>query len=129
MVNESMDQISLRLKEEQLDVKRNWVQTGEINWHKEVLMEEKTISVPVMREELVIEKKFADPQSSDQLIHSETIRIPLREERIEIKKNTFNLEEADIYKKKWQQTESVETVLKKEVLALKTTGNVDIRDN
>lgn len=126
---EKSDEITLRLKEEQLDIKRNWVETGQVNWYKEVLTEEKNITVPILREELVIEKTFSNPESPAQAIRSETIRIPLREERVEINKITYNLEEADIYKKQIQQTEAIEAALKKEVLALRTSGQIDIRTN
>ena len=123
MANESPDQIKFRVKEEVLDIKKKWVQTGEINWHKEVLLEEKSLKVPVMREELILEKKFTDPESPNQSIRTEIMRIPLREERIEINKHTFDLEKVDIYKHQLLDTESVEAMLKKEVVFLQTTGN------
>jgi len=125
MGNETKDQITFRLKEEELEIKKKWVETGEINCYKEVLIEDKNITVPVLREELVIEEKFIDPESFDQSIHTETTRIPLREEKVIIKKRPIDLEEVEIYKNRLQQTELVEAVLKKEILKLQTTGNVN----
>ncbi len=55
-----------------------------------------------------------------------TIRIPLREERVDINKIIYNLEQADIYKKQIQQKEAINAVLKKEVMVLKTSGQVDL---
>lgn len=127
MKNESQDKKSLQLKEEQLDIKRKWVQTGEVSWHKEVLTEEKNITIPVKREEMVIEQKYFDSESPEKLIRSETIRIPIREERIEIKKVTYNLEEVDIYLKQIQQTVVIDEILKREVLNRKTSGKVNIQ--
>lgn len=118
--------IKFRVKKEELDIKRKWIQTGEINCHKEVLAEEKNLTIPVMREELIIEKKFIDSESPDGSIRTETIRIPLKEEQVEIKKHTFDLEKVEIYKHQLQQTESVDTLLKKEVLFLKTAGNPNL---
>ncbi|MEN6327084.1 MAG: YsnF/AvaK domain-containing protein [Syntrophomonas sp.] len=126
MNNEPQEKITLGLKEEQLDIKKDWVQIGEINWHKEVLTEEKNITVPIKREEIVIEQKFFEPESPEKPIRFETIRIPVREERIELNKVTYNLEEVDIYLKRIQQTVTIDEVLKREVLNLKTSGNVNI---
>jgi len=48
---------TLQLREEQLDISKRWVETGNVSMHKEVLTEDKSIVVPVTREELVIKKK------------------------------------------------------------------------
>jgi len=47
---------SLRLREERLNVTKERVQAGEVDLHKEVVTEQKTINVPVTREEVVIER-------------------------------------------------------------------------
>ncbi|MDD2620214.1 MAG: YsnF/AvaK domain-containing protein [Syntrophomonadaceae bacterium] len=125
MSNEPQDQIKLQVRKEELDINKKWAQTGEIKWHKEVRIEEKNIIVPVMHEELIIEKKLADAGSSD-LIHTETIRIPLREERVNIQKQTFDLEHVEIYKRQLQETALGEAMLKKEAVNIKTTGNIDL---
>jgi len=126
MANETPDQISFLIREEELDIKKKWVQIGEINCHKEVLVEDINITVPVVREEFVIEKRFTDPESPDQLNRTETIRIPLREEQIEIKIQPFDLEEVEIYKQQLHQMKSVNEALKKEVVIMETRGNVDL---
>ncbi len=127
MIHESQDNISFQIREEELDVRRNWVQTGEINCHKEVLEEEKTITVPVKREELIIEKKIIDADSPDQSTRTEITHIPLREERVEINKQTYDLEKVDIYKQQLHENEIVDEKVKKEVVITKTIGNVDIK--
>ncbi len=126
MLNESSDQMKFFIKEEKLEIKKKWLQTGEINWHKEVIMEEKIISVPVMREELIINKTIIDSESQDRTIHTETIRIPLREERVEINKHIFDLDKVEIYKNQLQRTESFDVILKKEVVFLKTADHLDM---
>ncbi|KUG02789.1 hypothetical protein ASZ90_019865 [hydrocarbon metagenome] len=127
MANESQNKITFPLREEELEVKRKWVETGEINCHKEVLTEEKTITVPVKREELIIEKKILDADSPDQSTRTEIIRIPLREERVEINKQTYDLETVEIYKQQLHEYEIVDAMLKKEVMSTKTFGDVDIK--
>jgi len=56
-------QIDLQLKEEKLDITKEWLQSGEVTWHKEVIKEDKTVVVPVSRQELVIEKNNGSTRS------------------------------------------------------------------
>ena len=46
---------SLKLREEQLNVEKEPVQTGEVEVHKEVVEEQKTINIPVTHEEVYVE--------------------------------------------------------------------------
>lgn len=117
--------INFQVRKEEPDIKRKWVQIGEINYHKVVVIEEKTLTVPLMREELIIEKKFTDSESPD-FYRTETIRIPLREERVEINKHTFDLEKVDIFKQQLEKTQSFDILLKKEEFFIKTTGNPNL---
>ncbi len=81
--------MKMQLREEQMKISKSKIKTGEVSIHKEVLTEEKNITVPVKREELVIENTVCDPQFHDKSEgHTETIRIPIKEERIDIKKET-----------------------------------------
>ena len=50
---------TIRLHEEQLKVNKEQVRAGEVNVRKEVHTEQKTINVPVEREEVVIERRPA----------------------------------------------------------------------
>lgn len=119
----------LQLREEQLDISKKWVKTGEVTMHKEVVTEEKTIVVPVTREELVIEKKALDPENPDETNgHAETIRIPISEERIEIVKHPEALEDVAIYKRQFQENEHVEETLKKEKVHVEVIGNAKVVD-
>ncbi|WP_010250550.1 YsnF/AvaK domain-containing protein [Acetivibrio cellulolyticus] len=112
----------LQLKEERLDISKKLIQTGEVRMHKEVLTEERSITVPVIREELVIEKKaISDDTNADE--HTETIRIPISTERIEIVKHTVILEDVEVYKRKFQEFQHIEENLKKEKLNVKTQNN------
>ena len=47
----------VQLREEQLEVNKQPVQTGEVGIRKEVVTEQKSINVPVNREEVVIERR------------------------------------------------------------------------
>jgi len=121
MINESVvNKIDLRLKEEKLDITKKWLQTGEVTWHKEIINEEKTLVVPVSRQELVIEKKIIDPKNPNRFKDSEIIRIPISEERIEIIKHSVVLEEVEIYKREIEELNQINDSVKKEILHIQT---------
>jgi len=119
----------LQLHEEKLDITKKWIKTGEVAIHKEVFTEEKNITIPVIHEELIIEKKVLDAENPDKTgEHTEIIRIPISEERIEIIKHPTVLEDVEIYKRQFHETKSVKEVLKKEKLYMETTGNTRVVD-
>ncbi|MDF2591002.1 MAG: hypothetical protein K0S75_468 [Clostridia bacterium] len=123
------DKARLQLREEQLEISKELVQTAEVTSHKEAITEEKTITVPVTREELVIEKRsFDNDASNTDGKSSEIMRIPLTEEQIEVVKNPVKLEEVSIYKNQYDEIEHIEETLKKEISHIETTGNVKVVD-
>ncbi|MTV48748.1 YsnF/AvaK domain-containing protein [Heliobacillus mobilis] len=105
----------MQLREEQLHIDKRRVQRGEVTVHKEVVTENKNIVVPVLREELVVEKKDLDA-SMDGDEPSEPIRIPLREERIEVIKHPMLVNEVEVYKRQVQENKAIQETLKKEKL-------------
>jgi uncharacterized protein (TIGR02271 family) len=103
------------------------VKTGKVTIHKEVLREEKSVIVPVIREELVIEKEVLDEGGSNKIrSFIETVRIPISEEHIEVTKHPVILEEVEIYKRQFQETKHIEETLKKEKIHLETNLNPEI---
>ena len=119
----------LQLHEEKLDITKKWIKTGEVAIHKEIFTEEKNITIPVIHEELIIEKKVLDAENPDQTDgHTEIIRIPISEERIEVIKHPTVLEDVAIYKRQFQETKSVTETLKKEKVHMETTGNPEVVD-
>jgi uncharacterized protein (TIGR02271 family) len=68
----------MQLREEQLPVGKQAVQAGEVGLRKEVVSEQQTVDVPVMHEEVVIERRPGSGQPSDTPIgEEETYRVPL----------------------------------------------------
>lgn len=110
----------LRLREEQLEVSKELVPTGEVAIHKEIVEEEQTITVPIRREEMVIEKKEA---GSD---HIEVTRIPLAEEHIDVVKKTVELAEVSISKQQIEEMQQISETVKREELCVETDGEVDV---
>ncbi|HDK7174532.1 TPA: YsnF/AvaK domain-containing protein [Clostridium botulinum] len=121
--------MKMQLREEQMKISKNKIQTGEVSIHKEVLTEEKNITVPVKREELVIENTVCDPQFHDKSEgHTETIRIPIKEERIDIKKKPVDLEDVSVSKDQYEEVKHITETLKKEVPHISTNGDAKIVD-
>ena len=117
---------TIQLREEKLNVGKEKVQTGEASVRKEVHTEQKTITVPVEREELVIERHAVH---SGTAVHgdikAEEIRIPLKEERVNVSKETVVKEEVSVGTKKVQGEQTVGAEVKREELVVDkgTTGH------
>ena len=116
--------------EEQLHVRKQPVETGEVKIRKEVHTEHKTIDVPVEREEVVIERRAAGGQPTREGIHAgEEIRVPIREEQVKVEKQTVAKEQVSVGKRKVHETERVEGDVRKEDIKVETEGNARVRDN
>ncbi len=127
--NSYLNKVKIELREEELELYRHRVKTGEVKIHKEILKEEKNITVPVIREELVIEKRENDEKNEDNAnVGVETIRIPIREERIEVSKYPVMLEDVSVFKQPIQEIQHIQETLKREKLHVKTKGKVNMRD-
>lgn len=117
----------LRLREEQLDVSKNKVQTGEVNVHKEIIEEQKTINVPVTHEEIVIERHAVNNDTTAEPVGAdETIRIPVSEEQVEVRKNTVVTGEVEIHKREVQGTEQVQDTVRREEARVDKSGDVKV---
>jgi len=125
------------VREEELRVHKQQVVTGEVVIRKEVITEEKTITVPVTREELVIERHPgsgelpAQPVNEDETLAEAlkdggTLRIALREEQVRVEKYPVVKEEIFISKRQIQETRHISDTLKREEAHLERVGNVNI---
>jgi uncharacterized protein (TIGR02271 family) len=125
------------VREEELRVHKQVVATGEIVIRKEVITEEKTITVPVTREELVIERRAGPGQPSDQpayqgeipgevLKDGGTLRIVLREEQVHVEKQTVVKEEIFISKRPIQETKHVQETVRREEAHIERVGQVNM---
>ncbi|WP_264740735.1 YsnF/AvaK domain-containing protein [Cytobacillus firmus] len=120
-----VDEQSLKLREEQLDVSKERVQAGEVEIHKDVVEEQKAINVPVEHEEVYVERRKVDDQtgaSTTPISDEETIRIPITEERVEVSKKPVVTEEIVVGKREVQETQQVKENLKKEEVHLEGGG-------
>ena len=121
--------VVFQIKQEQLDIAKELIQTGEVKIYRESFTEEKSFTVPVKREELVIEKKTlasATPENKD--MPTEVIRILLSEEQVEFTKRRVALEDVSIYKQQVEDIKHIEELLKKEELKVEISGSPKVRD-
>ncbi len=104
MLNKTRDEIIIPLMSENLEVNKTEL-IDEAIITKEPVRETKTIEVPVMREELVLERRpvSRDPENEKEIpkpVENNTqIKIPLRREEVEVTKTPYVIEELVVRKK------------------------------
>ena len=109
---------TVKLREEQLQVGKERVQTGEVEIGKRVVEEQKSVQVPVTREEVTIERRPVN-QPTDTPISddSRTIEVPVMGERVTVEKQTVVTEEVGVSKRVHEETVPVtETVRREEAV-------------
>ncbi len=122
---------TMQLREEELHARKQSVQTGEVRVRKEVVTENKTLEVPVQREEIVIERHpvAGRAASGSDIRPGEEIRIPVKEEQVHVTKDTVVKEEVKVGKRQVQGTERVGGTVRKEEVRVDRKGDVDVRDH
>jgi uncharacterized protein (TIGR02271 family) len=119
---------SIELREEELRAEKERVQAGEVRVRKEVVSEERTIEVPVTREEVVIERRpAAGSTASGRIDDEEEIRIPLMEEEVRVEKTPVVREEVTLRKQQVQDTERVSDTVRREEARIERSGDANVR--
>lgn len=122
------DTQSLQLREEELRAEKERVQAGEVRIRKEVVSEERTLEVPVTREEVVIERRPAQGQPASGSIHEgDEIRIPVMEEEVHVEKTPVVREEVNLKKRQVQSTQEVSDTVRREEAHVEQTGDARVR--
>jgi uncharacterized protein (TIGR02271 family) len=117
----------LQLREEELVARKRSVEAGAVNLRTEVVSEEKTLEVPVTREEVTIERHAVDRRPSDRPIgESETISVPVREEQVTVDKQAVVYEEVSVDKRAVQETQHVSETVRREEAVIDKDGDVEI---
>ncbi|WP_175934407.1 PRC and DUF2382 domain-containing protein [Corynebacterium sp. Marseille-P4321] len=122
--------------EEQLNVSKDRVETGQVNLRKYVVNETETVEVPVEREEVRVVREpitDADRANYDGNIGEQEASVTLHEDRVNVSKESVPVEKVSLEKDTVQDTERVSEEVRKE--RFETDGIVegeagrDIRDN
>ena len=122
------DEDTLTLSEEELAVGKRQRQAGEVEVEKHVETEHVRETVPVTREEVVVERRPATGRT-DARIQEGEIHVPLMEEEVVVDKRTVAKEELVIKKQQVTEDEVVEADLRKERAEIHKEGDVRMRED
>ena len=127
-VRHAFDQ-TIQLREQRLHADKQRVKTGDVTVRKEVITEQKHITVPVEREEVVIERRAVQGHGVAGDIKAETLRIPVSEEQVTVTKDTVVKEEVSIGKRKVTEDKTVTGSVQHEEIRVEETGDVKVKGN
>jgi uncharacterized protein (TIGR02271 family) len=117
----------LKLREEQLNVQKQSVEAGEVRLRKDVVSEQQSMDVPVMHEEVYIERRPGSGQTSDTPIgEEETYRVPVHEEQVTVGKQAKVREEIALGKRTVQENQRVSDTVQREEAHIESSGDVAI---
>jgi uncharacterized protein (TIGR02271 family) len=119
---------TLRLREEELQARKTPVETGQVSIGKEVVEEQRTLDVPVTREEAFVERHPVDRQPSDKPIGEgrQEVEVPIREERVSMEKRPVDYEEVGIGKREVTDTQQVSGTVRREEARIEREGEANI---
>jgi uncharacterized protein (TIGR02271 family) len=118
----------IQLKKEHLKAEKETVSTGDVKVRKEVRTEHQQLTVPVEHEEVVIERRPANGRKAGTAaMGAEEIRIPTKEERVHVSKETVVKEEVSVGKRKVRDTETVTGDVQEEELVVESDGDAKVR--
>lgn len=127
---EAEGELRITRSEEELDVTKREVETGDVVLSKHV--ETERVSRPVSRvhEEVDIERRPVEGgmRAGESEFEEEQIRIPLREEEIEVSKHPEVKEELIVRKRPVVEEEEVEAELRRERIDIERHGEVEEKE-
>ncbi len=121
----------ITLSEEELAIGKRQRAAGEVEINKRVETEHVSESVPVMRDEVTVERR---PISGDEAVRAEGafqeehIRVPLTEEEVVAEKRSVAAEEIVVRKHQVQDEQTIEADLRRERAEVHKTGDVHRAD-
>lgn len=123
----------MELREEQFSVDKERVQIGEVHLRKEIVEETRTVEMPLMHEELVIETRTLAGTSRAGVLtptdigDTREIRIPVSEEQIHIERTVAPREEVRISRERVMENRVISENLKHEEFRLEEEGRVNLK--
>jgi uncharacterized protein (TIGR02271 family) len=123
-----MREQTLELEQEELIAGKRQVQAGEVRLGKDVVSEQRTLEVPVMREEVTIERRPVERRPADQPIDASqtVVDVPLREEQVMVEKRPVVYEEVSVGKREVHDTERVSDTVRREEARIEHDGDADV---
>jgi uncharacterized protein (TIGR02271 family) len=122
---------TLRLHEEQLAARKRTVEAGRVSLGTEVVEEEQTLEVPITREEVTIERHPVARRPSDEPITaaSDALTVAVHEDQVAVDRQAVVYEEVSLGKRAVQETQHVADTVRKEVVDVDATGEVEVSDH
>ena len=109
----------IQLLGEELDVRKERVQKGEVRVRKEAVTETQHLQVPVAREELVIDRYPAGQSDTTSKVEDDgEMRIPLSEEQVRIEKRPVVRDEVVVGKRNVEGIQRVSEDVRREELRI-----------
>jgi uncharacterized protein (TIGR02271 family) len=122
------DTYRVPVHEEELRAEKVREHAGEVEVRKDVVAEERTLDVPVTREEVDVRRYAVDRPASDADIvdTGDTIRVPVMGERVDVEKDVRVAEEVEISKRPVTETQRVSDTVRREEVDVEREGDVDV---
>ena len=122
------DSDRIRVHEEELQAQKVAREAGAVEVTKDVVEEERTLDVPVSREEVNVRRVPVTEGTADtgNAFQTDSIRVPIVEEEVQVQKTPRVVEELEISKSRTQDTERVSDTVRKERVNVDEQGNVDL---
>ncbi|MBJ6763403.1 DUF2382 domain-containing protein [Myxococcaceae bacterium JPH2] len=123
----AVEDISIPLHKERLDVTKRERQTGEVRVHKEVIEEEKVMDIPLRRERVRVERRevTSDRPAVGAAFQEETIVVPMRAEEVDVSKRAYVDEEVVIHKDAVEEERHIAERLRHEEVQIRTEDDTE----
>src|ERR1041385_3439938 len=120
----------IQLRGEMLRAVKQKMEKGEIRLRKDIVTENQTISVPVTREEVVVERVSAGEAEplSGSIGDEGEIRVPVSEERVNVGKEPVVTGEVRGRKREVQDNQQVTDTVRHEQVRVENEGAVDVKE-
>jgi uncharacterized protein (TIGR02271 family) len=122
------EETRMPLAEEELVAEKTSRQVGEVRVRKEVHTEERQVTVPVTREEVVVERVPVAPGEAraDEATFTEgEINVPVHEEEVELRKRPVVREEVRVSRTPVEEQRVASATVRREEAEVQSEGNLD----
>ena len=120
------DTLTVPLREERVQAERREREAGEVTVGTHVVEQEETLDVPVTHEEVEITRRRVDRPDDGAGITDDgtTIRVPVRSEEVDVRKDSRGVEEVEISKRPVTETKRVSETVRREELDVDTSDEL-----
>ncbi len=128
------ERIVVPLVDEHLEVRKHWVQSGEVVVRRTVQTSQQTIPVELQYEEVQVDRvpvnrPLAEGEQTQPWWDGEVMVVPVIEEEIVVSKRLVVREEVRISKRKSVRQETVSDSIRNQQVYIDTTGSLKPRDD